>query len=656
MKASPTKPWQGTCHSFVYSFICSLLLASGLAAANTIPTNLFFGSAGFHDAQLSPDGKHLAVILDKDDQRVAAVLNRKTLKMTSLLWVEDDHHVTSVRWANNERFLASLSQESVIWGDADVNTGDLYAQNYDGTRNKMIFGYRGVERTYGHHEILHTVPDDPKHIVIKVAPWGATWGSLTEAHRLNVNTGELKKIARGKVRDGHFLTDNQGNVQLNYGIDKNDNPVIYQRAGATWEPVTVLDPDIGDIDPLGFIGSSNRVYIRGSRSGQPEGLYILDLDTGKTETLLEPEVANLRSFETAGKEDRIIVAYSMPGREKVHYVEPGDPHARLNRALYSAFPDQAIELLSSTDDESLITLKVSSDTNPGDFYLFDTQAMQATFLFSAFQDIARGQLRPMEPIHFQARDGLELHGYYTAPGAGPQPTVVLVHGGPHGIRDYWSYNEEVQFLVNRGYAVLQVNYRGSDGYGPRFRKQGYGQWWGKIQDDIIDAVHWAINSGKADKDRICIYGGSFGGYSALMAPIRAPGLFKCAIGYVGVYDLTLMRERGDITDKLWAEDYLQKVIGSDPQTLRDNSPVHLASQLTVPVFIAHGEMDERAPVEHAHRLRAALEQHKKPYEWMLLKGERHGFRAIENKVTFYDSMRAFLDKHIGGASTGSKDH
>jgi dipeptidyl aminopeptidase/acylaminoacyl peptidase len=264
-------------------------------------------------------------------------------------------------------------------------------------------------------------------------------------------------------------------------------------------------------------------------------------------------------------------------------------------------------------------------------------------------------MRPKEAIALKARDGLELHGYVTRPaGDGPHPLVVLPHGGPHGVRDSWEYDPEVQLLAIRGYAVLQVNFRGSGGYGTDFETAGYGEWGAKMQDDLTDATRWAIEQKIAPADRICIYGASYGGYAALMGAAREPDLYRCAIGYAGVYDLPLMWESGDTPDSNFGRAYLERVIGSDTATLRARSPVYNAQSIKAPVLLIHGKEDGRVDYQHAKRMRAALEEHQKKVEWLALGGEGHGIYDEDSRREVYERILQFLDANLMHTATASQ--
>ena len=290
---------------------------------------------------------------------------------------------------------------------------------------------------------------------------------------------------------------------------------------------------------------------------------------------------------------------------------------------------------------------VDSDVNPGDYYLFDTVSKRADFLRAGRIWIEPKQMRPKEPITLKARDGLELHGYVTRPaGDGPHAMVVMPHGGPHGIRDVWEFDPEVQLLANRGYAVLQVNFRGSGGYGMDFENAGFGEWGAKMQDDVTDATRWAIEQKIASADRICIYGISYGGFAALMGAAREPDLYRCAIGYAGVYDLELMWESGDIPDSRGGRAYLQRVLGTDVAKLRAQSPVYNAQNIKAPVLLIHGKADWRADYEQAQRMKAALEKNRKKVEWLALGREGHGAYDENTRREVYERILQFLAANL----------
>jgi dipeptidyl aminopeptidase/acylaminoacyl peptidase len=276
-----------------------------------------------------------------------------------------------------------------------------------------------------------------------------------------------------------------------------------------------------------------------------------------------------------------------------------------------------VEFVSGTDDGSKAIALVDADVDPGTFFLYDRATDKFSPLLQRAPWIDPNQLGRAAPFTFTTRDGLSEQGYVTYPpgkeGAKGLPMVVFVHGGPYGVRDWWGYDPYVQAMATRGYAVLQVNYRGSGGYGFDFEKAGWKQWGGKMQDDVTDATRWAIQQGIADPNRICIYGGSYGGYAALEGAVSVPDLYKCAIGYVGVYDLRLMYTRGDIPQDTYGRDYLKRVLGTDMTSLAQHSPIYQLDNLKAKVMLIVGGRDTRVPPVQGMDMHIALLKRKIPY-------------------------------------------
>ena len=246
-----------------------------------------------------------------------------------------------------------------------------------------------------------------------------------------------------------------------------------------------------------------------------------------------------------------------------------------------------------------------------------------------------------------------MHGFLTIPHGSDGknlPLVVLPHGGPFQVSDEWGFNPEAQLLAAAGYAVLQVNFRGSSGYGRAFSQAGAREWGGKMQDDVTDATRWAIDQGIADPRRICIYGASYGAYAALEGVAKEPSLYKCAAGYVGVYDLPLMFGKGDTRELESGRNYLHDWIG-EPSELGKVSPVNQAASIKVPVFLAAGGQDERAPIEHSERMEKALRNAGVPVETLFIRSEGHGFYTTEHQVQFYTKLLDFLARNIGSGAT-----
>ena len=368
-----------------------------------------------------------------------------------------------------------------------------------------------------------------------------------------------------------------------------------------------------------------------------------------SEKFAHPDV-DISFWESDIHTNEPVVGAFFPGAVEYQYAGSDSSVESAHKLLSRAFKDQEVYITSHTKDKKLLMVRVTSDINPGEYYIFNTETKRADFLWANQSWIDPRQMAKMEHIKLKARDGVDLFGLFTPPTKtinGKPPLLVIPHGGPHGVRDHWDFEQETQLLANRGYAVLKVNFRGSGGFGKKFERMGYKNWGGGMIDDILDATQWLVDQGKVDGNRMCIYGGSYGGYAAMMSTIRAPSLFKCVVGYVGVYDLNLMYSNGDIPDLWGGKGYLEKVLGTDEASLTANSPVTHASKITADVMIVHGVEDRRVPLKHARVMRKALRAAGKDPEWVIYDGVGHGVWNEEKRKDLYTRLLTFLDKNIG---------
>ena len=413
----------------------------------------------------------------------------------------------------------------------------------------------------------------------------------------------------------------------------------------------MLDQEsFGEFVPRAFLPDNQRIIGLYAEDDGPEKLVVQNADGGGRITLSSDPVFSPSDLMWDIGSRIPFGTIHVNGGPRYTYFSKGSPGATIHQAMAAKFPGQTVDILNASHDNQRVLLSVASDRNPGSYYLLDLDAKKLEKLFDAQPWIKPEQMASRRPIQFTASDDQEIHGYVTVPpGRAEQklPAILLPHGGPHGIADSWYYEELAQMLASRGYLVVQVNFRSSGGRGDKFTESGYRKWGTRVQQDLIEGMQSVIDSGLADKDRVCVFGASFGGYSAMMTPIRAPGMFKCAVGYAGIYDLAMMYDKGDIKGHDSGVNYLDLAIGRDETELAANSPAKLASQVKVPVFLVHGEDDERAPFAHAKAMRAALQAVGNEPEWMAAKGEAHGFYDEDNNVELYGRLLAFFGKHIG---------
>ncbi|RUO47615.1 S9 family peptidase [Pseudidiomarina aquimaris] len=611
----------------------------------------FFTHPVYNGVIISPTGKYFAIKSTEGINDAIFIFDREEQKLASKFSFGEYQRFSNIRWVNDERIIFT-GRKFVGYLDDRGSPPSLYAANADGSNRRELIRWGQSGWT-----MLSSLPNDKEHILIGKL-YGGERGMF--AHKLNVDDGRTYYHDDQPDKPGQLLADNSGELRASFSYEETSDDEFGKgtfylnykpHESDEWKKFHIDAFDEGG--SLGFSGFSkdNRyAYVTADFDTKTRALYQFDTATEEFKQLYNNEIADL-SGVIFGSDGNPIAVESMPGKIERHYLTDGSD-VEIVQALTDAFGGEQVEITSTTADGKLAVVQVTSDVNPGQYYLFDLETLEAKFIASPYPTIAASDMATVQPITVTARDGLELQGYLTLPNGytqnkhGALPTIVNVHGGPHGPRDTWGFVPENQFFANRGYAVLQINFRGSGGYGDDFLEAGYGKWGREMQDDVTDATLWAIEEGYAAEDRICIYGGSYGGYASLMGVIREPDLYQCSVGYVGVYSLPVMKRWGDIPKRESGRRYLDHVLGTDEEVLKANSPAHNVDKIKVPLYIVHGTEDVRVPMEQYEALTEALEKEGIPYQSML-KAEGHGYQIEENRFELYESLEAFFDKHIG---------
>lgn len=649
-------------------FAASLALAAGLlnaaaanaAAAIAVDVQAYVRKDAFNDLTLSPNGDYYAATVSLEDRTILVVLRRSDNKITARIAGEKNSHVHDFHWVNPERIVVSMAEKFGSL-DSPLLTGELYAVNADGSGAEMLVGQRvqgaglgtkiqpkKVERVAAF--LVDDLPADDKNVIISVMPFSDD--PFTRAEKMDVYSGRRHAVARAPVRNADFMTDHDGLVRFASGFGTDMARKLYYRSGdgAQWQLIS--DESVTGLRerPIGFSADNSIAYLQAEQGSGPDAIVALDVATlSRTQVLRDDDKDPHRIIYRNGTSIP-VGAFFMDGKPRTEFFDAASPEARLYRSLEAAFAGDSVRITSQSSDGRLALVQVASDRNPGDFYVYDTVTKKANHLLSRrswFEPEAMGEMRP---IQLAARDGLALHGYLTLPSGSDGknlPMVVMPHGGPFGIQDTWGFDTDAQLLTSAGYAVLQLNFRGSGGYGAAFTEAGAKQWGLKMQDDLTDATKWVIAQGIADGKRVCIFGGSYGGYAALMGVAKEPELYRCAVGYVGVYDLPTMHTAGDIQRRGSGETYLREWIG-DREALGATSPNRMAERIKVPVLLAAGGEDERAPIKHSEMMEQALRKAGVPVETLYYPTEGHGFYVEEHRREFYTRLLAFLGQHLGG--------
>lgn len=633
-----------------------LLLPAAAVAADLIPVDAFAHHPLLTMPELSPNGQYLAVNMnDPDgDSHMLVIYNVDDMKRAvSILRLPKYELAAGITWVGNTRLVVEKGKQ---YGSIDKPqlTGEVIATDLNGKHQDYLYGFenygtrsgtRGSDRGWGFVDGVPAPVNNHFYMATQ------SWSDMGSSTLYDVDAVKNTRHLIGEIGVGalSFMVGADGQAHYAYGRNDNWEYVVYHQQAGGWAPMGAAQ--VGhSFTPIFFTPDKQRVYARYAADGGPTSLVEQDENGGHRKLLADSNFGSVGAIEWTALPYQPFATTPATGVPTVNYIDPNSATAKLHHALSMKFPGSYVHFVNFSEDGGKLLFSVYSDRDPGSYFLLDTHTYKAAKLFDTYPWIDPAKMAERRPLHFKASDGMELEAILTIPKGvdlANLPMVLLPHGGPIDVQDDWSYDNDAQFLANRGYLVLQVNYRGSSGRGADFMEAGYLKWGTRIQQDLIDGVKWAIAEKYADPQRVCVYGGSFGGYSAMMTTIRAPGMFKCAVGYAGIYDLAMMYKKGDIKQDKSGRSYLNTVIGRNDAELTANSPDKLADKIDVPVFLVHGEDDKRAPFAQAKAMRAALDAAHKPYEWLSKPGEGHGFYDEKNNIEFYTALQTFIAKHIG---------
>jgi len=631
------------------------------AGTGGVDLDRYLRQEAFADIKISPGGEYVAATVPIEAGTALAIYRIADMKMVGTFRPPRNNHAHTFDWVSNERLLVGMAQKLGVL-DRPAPTGELFGINANGKGGELLVGYRTAETGLGTNIkvkpagmvaafLTDELKDDDRNVLVAVTPF--TDNAATQIERMDVSTGRRNAVARAPIAQAAFTIDARGEVRFAYGVGPDQKKKLYYRAGASSEWILLHDEALNPRNEaaIGFSADGRLAYLQVEQAEGPDVIVSWDPQSNERRTVLRDEIADpARIIHRPGTQVPVGALF-MGTTPRTRFFDETSEDARLYRSLETAL-GAPVYITSSTRNGSTVLVESWSGRNPGDFYLYDTLGKRARHLISRSDWIDPAQSADVRAISLQARDGRPLHGFLTVPPGVPMralPMVVVPHGGPIGVLDDGTYSTETQMLAAAGYAVLQVNFRGSAGYGRAHAQAARKQWGAAMQDDVTDATRWAIEQGIADRERICIYGASYGAYAALMGTVREPGLYRCAAGYVGIYDLPLMYARGDIQSDESGLIYLREWLGR-PKDLVERSPVNLAAQVGVPVLLAAGREDQRAPVLHTERMEAALKQAGTPVQALYYKNEGHGLYNLANQRDYYGHLLAFLSRSLGGAT------
>ena len=605
-----------------------------------MPRRVLFGNPERTGPRISPDGRRLAWIAPDEgvlnvwvgaidpaggEDAAAAVTRDRDRGIRSYFWAHDNRHLLYVQDSGGD--------EDWHLHDVDLETGDIRDLTpFPGVQARV----EHIDKHFPHDVLVGLNRDNPE---------------LHDVYHLDLRTGGLEKVVDNPGFVG-FLVDPEFRVRAGVAPQPDGGTTIMVRDDeqSEWRPLLTAGPeDALSTMPVSFTGDGAGLLVISSVGANAGQLVRMDCATGDVEVIAGDPRYDVDDvyLHPDTHEPRIVVFTKQRAELRVL-----DPAVADDVATLQALEHGDLTIVDSDDADLTWLAAFLPDDRPVRYYAYDRGSRRATFLFDHQPALSQYELAPMEPFVFDARDGLEVHGYLTFPPGTDRhylPAVLMVHGGPWA-RDVWGLNAQAQWLANRGYLCVQVNYRGSTGYGKDFVNAGDRQWGAAMHDDLVDAVEWVVDQGFADRDRIAIYGGSYGGYAALVGAAFTPDVFRCAIDVVGPSNLKTLIET---IPPYWAPMVAQfHTRVGNPETeadfLWERSPLSRVGDIRIPVLVAQGANDPRVKQSEAEQIVAALSERGIDHEYMLFPDEGHGFAKPENRLKFFAAAERFLARHLGG--------
>jgi dipeptidyl aminopeptidase/acylaminoacyl peptidase len=608
-----------------------------------IPREVLFGNPEKAQPRLSPDGKRLAYLAPVD-----GVLNVHAGPVDSPVGGKDYHPVTKDRkrgiriyfWAEDNEHMVYLQDAG---GDEDWR---LYTTDPETEETRDLTPFEEVQA-----QLLAKNRHFPDTLLVGLNKENK---EIHDVYRLSISSGELELVAKNPGNVASWVADSDFRVRGAFAATPEGgfDLLFREKEDSDWRTLVSWGPeDALNSGPVGFSGDGKRMYLLDSRGANAAQLAALDLESNAYDVLAGDERYDVS--EVLINPDTYEIEAAAVEKARVEWTvldesvqEDFEAIEKLSRG------DFAVVSRDRADERWLVAFTV--DESGASYYSYDRKEREGAHLFDARPELAEYTLARMEPVSFTARDGLTIEGYLTLPASSDGgrknfPVVLNVHGGPWA-RDGWGYDPEAQWLANRGYACLQVNYRGSTGYGKAFLNAGNKEWGARMHDDLVDAVSWAVGEGIADPERVAIFGGSYGGYAALVGATFTPEFFRCAVDIVGPSNLvTLINSIPPYWSTL--REIFHTRVGnpeSEEEFLKSRSPLSFVDRIRAPVLIAQGANDPRVKQAESEQIVAAMKEKGIDHEYLLFEDEGHGFARPENRLKFYAAAERFLAKHLGG--------
>jgi len=601
---------------------------------NKIPLESFFKNPEKTDYKISPDGLTVAWLAPFKDRMNIYCAPLDQLDNSKRLTDINDRDIPSYFWGNNENI--------VFAKDAGGNENfNLYGVNVKDEKLTALTPFPDCLVN-----IIDELDDIPNEILIGL---NKREKEIFDPYRLNIETGELKMLMENPGKISSWFTDHEGNIRMASETDGVNTSLLYRKSIDDEFKNIITNNFKVNLYPQFFTFDNKHIYASSNINRDKTAIVKIDPETGEElEVIFEHTEVDVAGLSYSRKRKKLLAVSYVTWKLERHFLD--DDIADLFAKIEGKLSGQDIYLVSMDEAENRFIIKTQSDKSKGKYYCYDVEKDELKFLASVADWLKEEDLSAMKAIQYKTSDGLTINGYLTIPNGSSGkklPVVVNPHGGPWH-RDEWRFNSEVQFLANRGFAVFQMNFRGSTGFGRKFWECSFKQWGRKMQDDISEGVQWLIDEGIADANKVAIYGGSYGGYATLAGLAFTPKLYACGIDFVGVSNLFSFMET---IPPYWKQylDMMYEMIGhpiDDKVLLKAASPVFHVDKIEAPLFVAQGASDPRVKIGESDQIVEALKNRGIEVEYMVKENEGHGFHNQENKFDFYRAMEKFLNQHI----------
>ena len=602
--------------------------------APLVPMEDFFRNPEKSSFNISPNGEHIAYMKPWKTRMNVFVMDIKT-KVEIRLTGSEERGIYGFAWLNDNRIV-------YVKDDGGNENMHLHAVDIDGSNEIDLTPFEDVQA-----RIIDDLEEDEDHIIIGLNKRNK---QIHDPYRINVNNGDIELIAENPGNISSWMTDHDGKLRIAITSDGVNTSILYRDSESDeFESILTTDFKV-NVSPLFFTFDNKSLYVSSNRDRDKSAIFEFDINKAKEGKLIfEHKEVDVSGLMYSRKRKILTgVRFTVAKNDMVFF---DSWRENIQNHLESQFPGYEVGITSFSKDETKAVVVTYSDRSRGTYYFYDLNTDELIELGKVSPWLNEDDMAEMKPIKYKSRDGLTINGYLTLPkGSNGKnlPVVVNPHGGPW-TRDSWGYRSEIQFLANRGFAVFQMNFRGSTGYGKKFWEISFKEWGKSMQDDITDGVKWLIDQGIADPDRVAIYGASYGGYATLAGLAFTPDLYACGVDYVGVSSLfTFMNSMPPYWELYRTMMY--EMVGhpeKDKDLLAAASPLLHIDKIKAPLFIAQGANDPRVVKSESDQIVEALEKAGIEVPYMVKDDEGHGFYNEENQFDFYNKMEEFLVKHIG---------